>query len=240
MKKKPQFTDGEALHQADPIGVQIPTDAAKQKLRPDDLVKVGVHPERFWVHLTEIKDGVFTGTIDNDLVFTHEHGLDYGDILSFERRHIIDIETIEQKAIRLSGGEVRPVDGSVLPEGLPLSFSSHPSFKTTFTRVGDEVTVVVTIFFDPRKLEQHYNAAFLSKTMLNAVKILIADGYLLTDPELVMSDPPIISWKMKAGIKEGPKEIFDAITETIDLFLDQANELLPLAPKQAQRMLMFE
>jgi hypothetical protein len=56
--------------------------------------------ERFWVKLTsdplrELDDPVFKlcvrGVIDNDLVYTAHHGLDSGQTITVERRHILAI-----------------------------------------------------------------------------------------------------------------------------------------------------
>jgi hypothetical protein len=51
--------------------------------------------ERFWVRLTEVEKGIkgarkFRGTIENDLVYKAHHGLDDGQQIAFEGRHILD------------------------------------------------------------------------------------------------------------------------------------------------------
>jgi len=51
--------------------------------------------ERFWTVITAIDQGgtepVYTGTIDNDLIYSANHGLRYGDTVTFTRRHILQV-----------------------------------------------------------------------------------------------------------------------------------------------------
>jgi hypothetical protein len=69
-------------------------------LQVGDVAKVCIrfegHPEhqgeRFWVLIKTSTDGVYTGTVDNELDHTALHGLKSGDPISFDYRHIYDFE----------------------------------------------------------------------------------------------------------------------------------------------------
>lgn len=47
--------------------------------------------ERFWVLLTAVAGDRLIGTIDNDLAYTHRHGLSCGSEIQFERRHVLNV-----------------------------------------------------------------------------------------------------------------------------------------------------
>ncbi len=49
--------------------------------------------ERFWVIITKADGGNYRGTIDNFLLFGECHELMHGDEVSFDHRHILDIQT---------------------------------------------------------------------------------------------------------------------------------------------------
>ena len=48
--------------------------------------------ERFWVLIQTSHEGIYTGTVDNNLVHTALHGLKHGDQVAFDHRHIYDFE----------------------------------------------------------------------------------------------------------------------------------------------------
>jgi len=81
--------DGVAKHHAHPETFEIPDPAAIGRLKFGDFVKIGVERERFWVQLAELKEGRYVGRIDNDLVFSHLHGLFCDDVVTFQTRHIL-------------------------------------------------------------------------------------------------------------------------------------------------------
>jgi len=60
---------------------------------PEDVDKVDA--ERFWTIITAVENvegaPLYRGRIDNDLVYTVRHGLTYGDVIAFGRRHILDL-----------------------------------------------------------------------------------------------------------------------------------------------------
>src|SRR4051794_28788985 len=108
MKKQITLVNGEKMNRQHPDTFKVPLKALKQTLRPGDSVKVGIEmahsmsgfgSERVWVRITEAGYPRFSGIIDSVGLFTEDHGLVYGGELSFEARHILDIERRdEQKA----------------------------------------------------------------------------------------------------------------------------------------------
>lgn len=74
--------------------------ADRVSLRPGDVAKICVQftgdpkfsGERFWVLIATSKDGLYTGTVDNNLARTDRHGLQSGDLVTFDYRHIFDFE----------------------------------------------------------------------------------------------------------------------------------------------------
>ncbi len=69
-------------------------------LRPGDVAKVCIRfdavsdyqGERFWLLIVTSNEGVYTGTVDNDLTHTERHGLKKGDTVTFDYRNIYDFE----------------------------------------------------------------------------------------------------------------------------------------------------
>ncbi len=82
--------------------------------------------ERMWVTITEIKPSGLKGTLDNDPVDMPE--LQFGDIVSFQPYHIIDIDWNDpQKADRFQKEEKQiwdrcMVDACVVDEGVPIHY----------------------------------------------------------------------------------------------------------------------
>jgi hypothetical protein len=81
-----------------------------------------VGAERFWVRLTHEERGPkgtrqFRGTVENDLVYKAHHGLDCGQEMAFEGRHLLDWmraeNEVEQSALMaaMGGGILVPRDG---------------------------------------------------------------------------------------------------------------------------------
>ncbi len=52
------------------------------------FVKVNCNGERFWVDVTEYNNNVITGKVNNDLVLTHKHNLQCGDIITFKPENV--------------------------------------------------------------------------------------------------------------------------------------------------------
>lgn len=47
--------------------------------------------ERFWVTVESVDGDTITGEVDNDLVFTAQHGLQYGDMVQFKLENVYAI-----------------------------------------------------------------------------------------------------------------------------------------------------
>ena len=59
-----------------------------------DSVKIVRGHERFWVQVTaKSDDGMVTGMVNNALVGTEDHGLDFGNEVKFHESEILDVFT---------------------------------------------------------------------------------------------------------------------------------------------------
>jgi hypothetical protein len=84
-----QFVDAQERAKQFPSTFEAPTAADLAQVEPGASVKVCANDtERFWVSVTSVEGEAVTGAVDNDLVCTDEHGLRYGDTITFEKRHI--------------------------------------------------------------------------------------------------------------------------------------------------------
>lgn len=96
------FIDGVAMHSVYPDTFEVPNIEQKMAVVEGYHVKVGAASldgpgERFWVKVTKKTPfGVF-GRIDNMLVYTRHHGLNYGDEVEVLWKHILDIAIHETK-----------------------------------------------------------------------------------------------------------------------------------------------
>lgn len=88
--------DGEARNREYPDTFEIPSEAQRTTLVAGDLVKLCFKPggppfeggERMWVMVTEVVTrGRYVGSLDNDPVVIQ--GLDLGDRVEFEAKHVI-------------------------------------------------------------------------------------------------------------------------------------------------------
>ena len=89
-----QFLDAQQHHKEHPDTFHIADDEAIQALRIGDSVKVCHNGERFWVIITAITPALISGEIANVLI--NDQPFDCDDIISFERRHILNTETKEE------------------------------------------------------------------------------------------------------------------------------------------------
>ncbi len=55
------------------------------------IVKISLCGERFWNIVDSVDGKMVTGKVNNDLLFTHIHGLRDGDQITFKLNEIIDI-----------------------------------------------------------------------------------------------------------------------------------------------------
>ncbi|WP_456825084.1 hypothetical protein [Cellulomonas sp. P5_E12] len=88
------LADGVERHALSPSTFRIVDDEAKAALREGDRVKVMVVPsegiaERLWVVVSSVGDEVLHGTFASDAV--ELRGLHAGDVVTFERRHVLGI-----------------------------------------------------------------------------------------------------------------------------------------------------
>lgn len=120
LSKPYEMIDAMAMHVANPDTFDMPDFRIIAALKPGFFVKIGVtydprrrigddapqmqmwvakvgeiardtSGERFWLLLETISDGHYIGTVNNDLAYTAYHGLKFGDLLTVERRHIMDV-----------------------------------------------------------------------------------------------------------------------------------------------------
>lgn len=85
------FTDAQQMMADHPDTFRAPPLATVLNVGVGDIVKICAGRERFWVEIAAIEGQEIIGWIDNELYFTHEHGLAYDDEVVFEHRHIYDV-----------------------------------------------------------------------------------------------------------------------------------------------------
>jgi uncharacterized protein YegJ (DUF2314 family) len=86
--------DGVEQNRKYPDTFSIPSEEAKEGVRPGDYVKGAFggdevkHTERMWVKVTEVHEGLIRGTLDNDPAFLK---VKRGALVEMEFRHILAI-----------------------------------------------------------------------------------------------------------------------------------------------------
>ena len=88
----PVFVDAQAKAREHPSTFWRVSEDVIDHAKAGDLAKICTGQERFWVIVTSIAGDVFSGQIDNHLYRTNQHGLKHGDFVSFERRHVYDLD----------------------------------------------------------------------------------------------------------------------------------------------------
>jgi hypothetical protein len=81
------FPEFEVLPHSDRVSL-CPGDVAKICVRFDGVAEY--QGERFWVLIGTSKNGVYSGTVDNELEHTDHHGFKHGDTIAFDYRNIYD------------------------------------------------------------------------------------------------------------------------------------------------------
>lgn len=98
--KKLTFEDAQKMQKEFPKTFQAPSQEELDNLKINDNIKIAVllntklddfTAERFWIKVTKIENDTVTGTVNNDLVRTHLHGLKYKDKITFEKKNIYSI-----------------------------------------------------------------------------------------------------------------------------------------------------
>jgi hypothetical protein len=85
------FVDAQEMRILHPDTFYAPTLEDLQELKDGDWVKVCTEDERFWCIVVEIKGDQLACVIDNDLVYSHRHGLYYGNIITVRKNNVYDI-----------------------------------------------------------------------------------------------------------------------------------------------------
>lgn len=93
------FVDAQQKARDYPQTFNAPSSSELQCIAPGCHVKVcETDCERFWIQVTAVtRDGI-TGVVDNDLICTPFHGLNYGDVVTVQPRHVYDILDERDKA----------------------------------------------------------------------------------------------------------------------------------------------
>lgn len=118
------LADAHELRRLNPATFATPDDGDLAVLRPGDFAKIcaqdahGGRGERFWVTLSRVAEPDaaghrrFAGTVGNPLLGAAVFGIDYGDPIEFEDRHVFDASTradMERRAAAAQGDSSPPV-----------------------------------------------------------------------------------------------------------------------------------
>ncbi len=90
-KKKIKFIDAQKMAYENPDTFYAPPFDELNEIKKGSIVKIAADGERFWVVVTSVKGNKITGTVNNDLVFTKDHGLRYEDRVEFEKKNVYGI-----------------------------------------------------------------------------------------------------------------------------------------------------
>lgn len=71
---------------------QAPSAEELAEIHRGQFVKICAADECFWATVESVDGDTITGEVDNNLIFTHRHGLQYGDMVQFKLENIYDIE----------------------------------------------------------------------------------------------------------------------------------------------------
>ncbi len=90
-KEKIKFIDAQKMARENPDTFYAPSLTELNEIKEGSLLKVATGGERFWVLVISVKGNKITGTVNNDLVFTKDHGLRYEDRVEFEKKNVYGI-----------------------------------------------------------------------------------------------------------------------------------------------------
>ena len=90
------FINGVERNAEHPATFPIPDEADRKAVMVGDHVKIGVEKiggngERFWVKVIRRDGDEIEGEVDNHLVFTDQHGIEFGDRLTFGPEHVLGL-----------------------------------------------------------------------------------------------------------------------------------------------------
>jgi hypothetical protein len=91
VQPKVSFIDAQQMSKDHPDTFEAPDANQLAVLQVGDIVKVCPGSERFWAEIKEIEGSTITAVVDNDLIYTEQHGLQLGDYIQFEKQHIYNI-----------------------------------------------------------------------------------------------------------------------------------------------------
>lgn len=86
------FIDAQQLHKDFPETFKVPSPESLGKLKKEDLVKIAVDQERFWVRVETVDGEKVTGHIYSTMVATEYHGMSANDLIEFEKKNIYIID----------------------------------------------------------------------------------------------------------------------------------------------------
>lgn len=91
MHSNVKFLNAVDMNKQNPDSFFIPSDEEIDEVSIGDFLKVCACHERFWVKVHNMYAGEFTCIVDNDLVFTEAHGINYKDVVTVKRHNIMGI-----------------------------------------------------------------------------------------------------------------------------------------------------
>lgn len=89
------WVDAQEQHWRHPDKFNVPSKTSLDAIKANDTVKICNGQERFWVTVQKVKGNTVRGIVDNHLVSDCDYG--YGDTVTFQKRHIYDIHTSEDR-----------------------------------------------------------------------------------------------------------------------------------------------
>lgn len=89
--KNPEFVNAQEMARNHPHTFGVPSKEELDSIKKGSSVKVSAGNERFWVTVDEVNGDELTGFVDNDLICSDEHGLEYGSPIAFKKENIYAI-----------------------------------------------------------------------------------------------------------------------------------------------------
>lgn len=91
MKPTLNIVDAQQMHSENPESFEVPAHRELDALGRDCVVKICVGNERFWTKIIHVDGEKITAIIQNDLLNTDQHGLNYNDVIEFEKKNVYSI-----------------------------------------------------------------------------------------------------------------------------------------------------
>ena len=90
-KKKIKFVDAQKMAKENPDSFYAPSFDELNEIKKGSIVNIAVDGERFWTVVISVKGNKITGTVNNVLVFSDEHGLQFEDEVKFEKKNVYNV-----------------------------------------------------------------------------------------------------------------------------------------------------